>query len=138
MLFSSSIFIFLFLPVILFIYFLAPRKLKNLVLLVASIFFYTWGENILVLVMLSSLTIDYLCAILIDKGLRKTGLIFSVIANLVFLGFFKYYVFITENLISLFDYFGYDYTAAELSITLPLGISFYTFQSMSYTIDVYR
>lgn len=87
--------------------------------------------------MLASLTIDYFSAQIIEKGNRKLGLMLSISTNLLFLFFFKYYNFIIESLGSLFGSFGYILNASKLDIALPLGISFYTFQSMSYTIDVY-
>lgn len=140
MLFSSPIFLFYFLPVVLALYFIAPAKLKNLILAVCSIFFYTWGEKILVLVMLTATVVDYFAAILIDNGKRRLGIILSVVMNLSFLGFFKYFNFAFENFYGVIRYLGWDPQAFHHvpHIVLPIGISFYTFQTLSYTIDVYR
>jgi len=138
MLFSTSTFLFYFLPVFLLVYYLSPNALKNLVILLASIFFYTWGENLLVLVMLFSLTVDYFAGLLIDKNKRKLGLALSLITNLSLLGFFKYYNFFSESLADFAGLFGLVFEPKVMEMTLPLGISFYTFQSLSYTIDVYR
>ena len=114
-----------------------PYKLKNFVLLIFSLIFYAYGEPIYIFIMLFSCVIDYLNAIIIDKYRNtykaKLALISSIIINLSLLGFFKYsnfFISIVNNI-----------TNSEfslLNITLPVGISFYTFQTMSYTIDVYR
>ncbi len=140
MLFSSVIFIFLFLPTVLLIYYAVPKKFKNLILFIFSVIFYTWGEWLIVLVMLASTVIDYTCGILIEKGRRKLGIVLSITANLSFLGFFKYMNFTFENFRAVLDFFGLHSQALENVpyIALPIGISFYTFQTMSYTIDVYR
>ncbi|NQT26695.1 MBOAT family protein [candidate division KSB1 bacterium] len=140
MVFSSAIFVFLFLPVVLIIYYIFPHKFKNIIILFASLIFYSWGEKLIVLVMISSTIIDYSCGILISNGKRRLGLILSIAANLSFLGFFKYFNFTFENLHALIQFIGLDnslfYNIPK--IALPIGISFYTFQSMSYTIDVYN
>ena len=140
MLFSSAIFLFLFLPLVLIIYYSVPTKLKNLILFIFSVIFYTWGEYLIVLVMLASTVIDYSCGRLIERGQRKLGLILSLIANLGFLGFFKYMNFTFENFRAILAAFNIHSEALENVpyIALPIGISFYTFQTMSYTIDVYR
>lgn len=143
MLFSSSVFLFAFLPLTLLVYFLVPErmtKVRNLVLLIASLIFYGWGEPKYILVMLASIVINYVLAIAIGEhiegGNRKTAklmLILDVIVNLGLLGFFKYTDFLIETVNSLSGAgFGL------LGIALPIGISFYTFQTMSYVIDVYR
>ncbi len=140
MLFSSNVFLFLFLPVFLLIYYLTPDKLKNATLLVASLLFYTWGEQILVLVMVTSTLVDYSSARIIENGFRRTGLWLSIGANLSILFFFKYLNFFVDNIHSIAGMFG-DSLGHGLHFTdvaLPLGISFYTFQSMSYTVEVYR
>lgn len=137
MVFSSITFLFYYLPLVLFFYFITPNKLKNLTLLIFSLIFYAWGEPIYILVMLFSCSIDYIIAILIDKYretyISKLALIVSIIINLSLLGFFKYSDFIINILNSTINT-----NIPLLNITLPIGISFYTFQSMSYTIDVYR
>lgn len=137
MLFSSSVFLFLFLPLFLVVYFLAPNKLKNLVLLLSSLFFYSWGENLLVLVMICSIVADYGAAIIIEKGFRKIGLFISLLTNLLLLSYFKYYNFFLDSINSILESFNLGMAYKSLEIALPLGISFYTFQSMSYTLDVY-
>ncbi len=140
MVFSSTVFLFLFLPVILGVFYLSPKGLKNWVLFLSSLIFYAWGEGLIVLVMLFSATVDFSCGLIIEKGWRKTGLWLSVFSNLAILGFFKYFNFTFENLGYLLDALGVE--AAWVynlpTIMLPIGISFYTFQTMSYTIDVYR
>jgi alginate O-acetyltransferase complex protein AlgI len=140
MLFSSSIFLFLFLPIVLGFYYLSPDKFKNFVLLIFSLFFYTWGEKALVLVMVLSTVIDFFAGQIIAKGNKKFGLLLSVFADLGLLGFFKYFNFAFENFHALINFFGVDnpFLHNVPHITLPIGISFYTFQTMSYTIDVYR
>lgn len=140
MIFSSVLFLFSFLPLVLGLYYLAPNKMKNFVLLIVSLIFYTWGEDKIVVVMLLSAMIDFSCGLLIERGNRKIGLALSICTNLSFLLFFKYFNFAFEN---------YNYVVATLGlegaifhnipqIALPIGISFYTFQTLSYTIDVYR
>ena len=121
MVFSSIVFIFYFLPLVLLFYYLSPNKLRNFTLLVFSLIFYAWGEPIYILIMLFSSISDYIHALIIDKYRgtfkSKLALISSIAINLGLLGFFKY---------------------SNLGIPLPIGISFYTFQTMSYSIDVYR
>lgn len=140
MLFSSAIFIFAFLPLAVGLYLLLPRKLKNFFLLLVSLFFYTWGEREIVVVLIITTLADFSYGLLIERGFRKTGLWLSVITNVAFLGFFKYFNFTYENFRLLLDFFGVtDPLFQQVPyITLPIGISFYTFQTMSYTIDVYR
>lgn len=137
MVFSSTLFLFRFLPVIMFLYFVAPGRAKNVLLLLGSLFFYAWGEPIYVLLMLFSTFSDYFHGILIGKvrgkGLKKVFLVSSVVVNLGVLGFFKYADFLigTVNQIA-------GTQIPLLNLPLPIGISFYTFQTMSYSIDVYR
>jgi len=140
MVFSSAYFLLLFLPLVLLLYFIVPKKYKNLIILIASIFFYTYGEKVLVLVMIFSTIVDYKCGHLIEQGKRKLGLRLSIITNLTTLGIFKYFNFAIENLQSSIDIIGIDINLIENVpyIILPMGISFYVFQTMSYTIDVYR
>jgi alginate O-acetyltransferase complex protein AlgI len=140
MVFSSSIFLFLFLPIVLGIYYLSPGKIKNITLLLFSLLFYTWGEDKIVVLLLASTCIDYVCGILIDKGKRGVGVIISIISNLSFLIFFKYFNFTFENFRALLHLIGLESTYLHTlpHIALPIGISFYTFQTLSYTIDVYR
>ncbi|MCM1989814.1 MBOAT family O-acyltransferase [Oceanirhabdus seepicola] len=138
MVFSSLTFLFVFLPVTLFLYFLFPRKFKNLILLLMSLIFYAWGEPVYILLMIFSSVVDYTHGMLIhkywdNKKLKKTFLLSSIIINIGLLSFFKYSDFIIFNINNIFD------TSFKLlNLPLPIGISFYTFQTMSYTIDVYR
>ena len=140
MVFSSTVFLLIFLPVVAGIYFLCPRKARNTVLLLFSLVFYGWGEPKYILIMLFSTVFDYTNARLIghfqDTGRNKAAkavLIVDVVGNLGILGFFKYTDFAIDNLNSLLNA-----GIPALGLALPIGISFYTFQTMSYTIDVYR
>ena len=136
MVFSSTIFIFLFLPLVLLCYFLAPRKIKNYVLLLFSIIFYLFGGPKFLLVLLLVVLVDYIGAFFIDKGSKKRKkiyLIFTIVVNLGILVYFKYTGFFLSNINSIFNL-----NINIPKIVLPIGISFYTFQSMSYVIDVYR
>lgn len=141
MVFSSTVFLFAFLPVVLLCYFLAPRPLRNLVLLTASLFFYAWGEGAYVALMLSSIALNYLGGIAIASlprsSSRKLALGLAVTANLLLLGAFKYANFIVDNLNSLLLSVGAGPWQLD-PVHLPIGISFFTFQAMSYVIDVYR
>ena len=140
MVFSSFVFLLVFLPLILLLYYISPDRIKNLVLLLGSLLFYAWGEPVYVLIMLFSTVFDYTNGRLISyfkAGNRnpwaKAVLIVDICGNLGILGFFKYADFFIGTVNSL--------TGAGiglLQIALPIGISFYTFQTMSYTIDVYR
>ena len=137
MVFSSLNFLFIFFPAVLLLYFIAPRKLRNGVLLLASLIFYAWGEPVYVVLMLFSILLNYVAGILVDKhrGSRggKWALLVSVIINIALLGFFKYSDFFIQNVNALTGL-----SLPLLALPLPIGISFYTFQTMSYTIDVYR
>lgn len=138
MVFSSIMFIFRFLPIAFIIYYLTPNKLKNLTLLILSLFFYSWGEPKYLFIMILSIIVDYSLSILIEKYrerafISKAFLISSVTFNLGMLILFKYINFFVENINSAFGT-----SMSLIYLTLPLGISFYTFQTMSYTIDVYR
>ncbi len=134
MVFSSVSFLLYFLPCFLILYYLAPgRKAKNLVLTASSLAFYAWGEPRWVILLIISATTDFFAGKLIYKGYRKQGLWLSVIINLGLLGFFKYSNLAISTAASI--------TGANLTllnIALPIGISFYTFQTMSYTFDMYR
>ena len=139
MVFSSILFIFYFLPLTLLLYYAGPSRLRNLVLLVMSLAFYSWGEPVYISIMLFSTVFDYGNGIAIEKCLssgRKRAaravLLLSVAGNLGILGFFKYSNFFIETVNAAG---GTDFPLLELSP--PIGISFYTFQTMSYTIDVY-
>ena len=138
MVFSSLLFLFIFLPIFLAIYFILPKKLRNFILFIGSLMFYAWGEPIYVSIMIFSTVLDYSCGRIIDsfrehKLIPKLGLCLSLVGNLGMLGFFKYSDFFITNVNNVFG------TGWELlQIALPIGISFYTFQTMSYTIDLYR
>ena len=140
MVFSSLEFLFVFLPVTLLVYFCVPHKVRNLVLLLFSLFFYGWGEPVYVFLMIFTILIDYLGGWFVGKWrdekprAAKAALVASILINLGMLGFFKYYDFFVSNLarIPCFS------SLQPLGLTLPIGISFYTFQSLSYVIDVYR
>ncbi|MBR2213851.1 MAG: MBOAT family protein [Eubacterium sp.] len=137
MVFSSLIFLVIFLPITLLVYYIAPTKLRNLWLLIVSLIFYSWGEPVYILLMLFSILLNYVSGLLISAskkdGYRKLFLIISVVINVGLLFVFKYANFTigTYNVI-----FGKH--VHLLNIALPIGISFYTFQAMSYVIDVYR
>lgn len=135
MIFSSITFLFFFLPVVLSIYYIVPRKLKNLVLLVASLFFYFYGEPIYVFLMIFSIISTYIFGLLIDKYKKysKVFLAISICISVGILVYFKYTNFIIQN-INLWLKNKIDF----IYIILPIGISFYTFQMISYNIDVYR
>ena len=137
MLFSSIPFLYYFLPLLLVIYFLVPKKGKNPVLLIASLFFYFYGEPVYVLLMIGACLSAYIHGLLIHRfrgsSWSKVFLWSSVITSLSLLGFFKYSDFFLENLNALA---GLDLRL--LGLALPIGISFYTFQTLSYTVDVYR
>ena len=136
--FSSLPFLFGFLPLTLALYFAAPPRWRNLVLLLTSLVFYGWGEPIYLGIMVLSILIDYTHGLLVERyrsrdKLARWFVAESVILNLGLLGFFKYWDFFAENLSRL-----PGITLPALGLPLPIGISFFTFQTMSYTVDVYR
>ena len=136
--FSSLPFLFGFLPLTLALYFAAPPRWRNLVLLLTSLVFYGWGEPVYLGIMVLSILIDYTHGLLVERyrsrdKLARWFVAESVILNLGLLGFFKYWDFFAENLSRL-----PGITLPALGLPLPIGISFFTFQTMSYTIDVYR
>ena len=130
-------FLLFYLPAVLAVYYLAPNKLKNLVLFVFSLLFYAWGEPVYVGLMIFSTVLDYTCGLTAERfrGTRKAkiALLVSVVVNLSLLGVFKYADFLIATVNSVFGC-----ALPLLGLPLPIGISFYTFQTMSYTIDVYR
>jgi len=141
MVFSSTVFLFLFLPIVLAAYVLAPRGVKNLLLLLASLFFYAWGEGIYVLLMLASVLVNYLLGLSIgryrsDRAARRIIFV-SIVFNLGLLIVFKYANFLCDNMDALWWRMGISPLQLE-PVHLPIGISFFTFQAMSYVIDVYR
>ena len=137
MVFSSIPFIFFFLPIFLIIYYVVPFKVKNVILLIFSLIFYAWGEPVYILLMVFSSVLDYVNGRLLEKyekkRIRNFILLESVIVNLLLLSFFKYSDFLIESINSIFNT-----SIPLLNLPLPIGISFFTFQTMSYTIDVYR
>ena len=137
MLFSSIPFLYYFLPVVLLLYFIAPKKLKNTVLLFSSLVFYGWGEPRFVFLMLVTVALGYVFGLLIDRfrgtGLSKLFLTVSVLSSLAGLLYFKYADFFINNFNTIS---GASFPL--LRLVLPIGISFYTFQILSYTVDVYR
>ncbi len=135
MLFSSMTFIYIFLPLVCSVYLLARNDIRNHILLAASIIFYGWGEPTYLAIMILTILINYIGAIGIDKYQTKKKLIaaLTIISNLSFLFYFKYFNFVIDNVNSLFSE-DIDF----IKVIMPIGISFYTFQSMSYLIDVYR
>jgi alginate O-acetyltransferase complex protein AlgI len=144
MVFSSHLFVFYFLPLALLLYYAMPwRRGKHLALTLSSYVFYGWANPWFTLLMLASTVIDYAAGLVIARrGPRagRTALIISICGNLGLLGFFKYFNFAVDNYNALVGSLGLSGLVTEetLRVALPLGISFYTFQSMSYTIDVYR
>ena len=137
MLFSSIPFLYYFLPCVLILYFVVPKCLKNTVLLLSSLVFYAWGEPKYVLLMVVSITLGYVFGLLIEvwRGtkLSKLFLILSIVTSIGLLGYFKYADFFIANFNAVTGL-----SVPLLKIALPIGISFYTFQILSYTVDVYR
>ena len=133
MLFSSLEFIFLFLPITLIVYYLAPKRAKNFILFISGIVFYAFGEIRLLPIFLITIAVDFAFGLLIESNrqrrrISRALLVAAVIFNLSLLGFFKYFDFFRTSVLGL----------SALGILLPVGISFYTFQALSYVIDVYR
>ena len=138
MVFSSLSFLTLFLPLTILLYFAVPRRFRNLLLFLASLIFYAWGEPVYIVLMLFSSVVDYSHGLLMEKfdgrpGVRRALLISSVAINLSLLGFFKYAGLVVSTLNAALSL-----SIPVPSVALPVGISFYTFQTMSYSIDVYR
>ena len=160
MVFSSYLFLFYFLPGVLLLYYAVPRRGKHLLLTIVSYLFYGWSNPLFVFLLLGSTTVDYLCGLVIARqGLgawsgpvralepgqsrtraQRLALIASIASNLSLLGFFKYFNFAADNFDTIVTWLGIPELRLDraINVILPLGISFYTFQSMSYTIDVYR
>jgi alginate O-acetyltransferase complex protein AlgI len=143
MVFTSTVFMFMFLPLVIGGYFLVRKELRNLLLLMASLLFYAWGEPKFVLVMIVSIIINYVFGIFIHNNMenpqkKKLHLILCLVCNLGLLVFFKYANFIVHNLNALSSLMGSSYNINLSPIPLPIGISFFTFQGLSYVVDVYR
>ncbi len=141
MVFSSLEFLLMFLTITLLVYFIVPLKARNIVLLIVSLIFYGWGEPVYVFLMIFTIAVDYIFGLLVERNLKKddrkrakTCLVLSIVINLSILGFFKYYDFFVSNLRLIPGLSGLPL----LGLSLPIGISFYTFQALSYVIDVYR
>ena len=137
MLFSSIPYLYYFFPVALLLYFAAPRKFKNIILLFVSLVFYFFGEQGFVILLLASIAVGYIAGRIVEKyrgtGKSKLALFLAIILNLLLLGFFKYSDFFISNLNALLGT-----SIPLLRVTLPLGISFFVFQTISYVADVYR
>ena len=140
MIFSSIFFIFTFLPLTLLVYYLVPFKSKNLVLLIVSLVFYAWGEPVYVILMIFSILINYVSGLEIEayqesgeEKKAKYAFIVTLVVNLLVLGFYKYYGFLLSNLNAILPF-----KIPYKELALPIGISFYTFQTLSYVIDVYK
>lgn len=138
MVFSSLFFLFVFLPAVLLLYYITPRRYRNFVLFISSLFFYAWGEPVYILLMLFSTAANYTLGLLLGRCREKNSnarpvLIVSIFINIGLLCFFKYFDFLLQTVNSLLGT-----SLASPDLALPLGISFYTFQAISYIIDVYR
>lgn len=139
MVFSSLEFLFLFFAATMLIYFIVPLKFRNLVLLITSLIFYGWGEPLYVFLMIGTILIDYFCGFFVgkyresDKKRAKAFMVAAIVTNLALLAFFKYFNFVITNL-NLIPFVNIK----AVNVELPIGISFYTFQALSYVIDVYR
>lgn len=140
MIFSSIFFIFVFLPIVLGVYYLVPFRMKNLVLLIGSLIFYAWGEPVYIILMVLSIAINFVSGLELESYMNagnmkkaKYACILTAVINFLILGVYKYYGFVMENLNMILPV---EIPYRELA--LPIGISFYTFQTMSYVIDIYR
>ncbi len=134
MVFSSMVFLFYFLPLVLLVYYIAPAKAKNPILFVAGLVFYAWGEPGYVLLLLFSAVFNYASGLFIEKTDRKrAAIVINAAVNIGILVYFKYTGFLIGTAGNMFGF-----SAPSLNIALPIGISFYTFKALSYTIDVYR
>lgn len=139
MYFSSLIFLFLYLPLVLMCYYIIPRRFRNAFLFIVNLIFYGWGEPVFILIMALSVTANYICGLVIEnhrdnERLARAFVLLSAVISLGLLGIFKY----TNLLTGLLRQIPFLSMLPKTNIPLPIGISFYTFQAMSYTIDVYR
>lgn len=140
MIFSSLLFLFRFLPIVLLLYFAAPKRFRNAILFVSSLIFYAWGEPVYVVLMLFSTLVDFTHGMIITRAKEqgndrkaRMALISAMVINLTLLGVFKYTDFILQSINTLLGT-----SIPMVGLPLPIGISFYTFQTMSYSIDIYR
>lgn len=140
MVFSSMVFLWIFLPAVLAGYFLCPKPAKNLLLVAFSLLFYAWGEPKYIVLMILSVTVNYASGRMMEAlpQKRRQVLITCVAVNLLLLGYFKYFNFIIQTVNSLSGLAGGGELLSPRDIALPIGISFYTFQALSYVVDVYR
>ncbi len=151
MLFSSPVFLFLFLPILLLFYFTIGRKFPNLSLIIASLVFYFWGEPDFITFLLVAVAFNFFLGLLIQKYLKKKSiakkiLFLSILLNLGFLIYYKYWVFLIQNFNTFFTFLirnlttvpGYDFNLSVPKIWLPLAISFFTFHAISYNVDIFR
>ena len=137
MVFSSSIFLLVFLPIVLAAYFVVPnRTWRNLVLLVSSLVFYAWGEPVYVVLMIASIAVNWAAGVAIGAlpNAKRLVLVVDVVVNVLLIGFFKYEAFLARTVNAVIG----SPIVPELDLPLPIGISFYTLQAQSYVIDVYR
>lgn len=141
MVFSSSIFLVYFLPIVITLYLLLPNSFKNLFLLLASVFFYSWGGPKFIFVILITTTLDFYLVQMMDRAgnekARKMFLILSLFLNVGLLFYFKYCNFFIDNINQVLSFFGFV-ELRWIKVLLPIGISFYTFESLTYVVDVYR
>lgn len=141
MVFSSPFFLFIFLPVVFFMVFVSPRKAHNILLLIASILFYSWGNISHTLLFVFSITMNYFFGITIENATKQStsriAVTMGIIANLLLLVYFKYFNFLVDNINSVLSFTGKS-SINHTSVILPVGISFFTFHALSYIIDVYR
>ena len=140
MVFSSMIFLWIFLPAVLITYYLCPQKFRNILLVLFSLLFYAWGEPKYIVLMLVSVTINYVSGILLEDypARKKQVLTACITANLLLLGYFKYFNFAVDTANKILDIFHSGEAFPAREIALPIGISFYTFQALSYVVDAYR
>jgi len=137
----NSVHFFIFFPIVTWLYFMLPHHSRWALLLTASCYFYMTFIPVYILILLFTIILDYVAGILIENSQgprRRTCLIVSLVANIGVLAIFKYFNFFNANLEGLASFLGWNYSISALSIILPIGLSFHTFQSMSYTIEVYR
>jgi alginate O-acetyltransferase complex protein AlgI len=142
MVFSSTVFLFLFLPITLLLVYASKNEFRNVLLLIASLFFYAWGETMFVFVMLGSIGMNFIFGKWVENSGRffssKIVLLLCIVFNLGLIAYFKYYDFFINNINQIFIFLNINSIIEHESITLPIGISFFTFQNISYVIDVYR
>ena len=140
MVFSAPLFLFLFLPIFFLFYYLFPQRFKNTILLIFSVLFYTWGAPEFVVFFMVSIVADFMITrqmAMAPDDKRRSWLLLSLILNISLLGYFKYANFFVDSCTTLFSWLGVELSDWK-RVALPIGISFFTFQKISYTIDLYR